>query len=47
MKQDEQMMRRQKLIDDISVGVVMKALDKGIELDDEVYKDMLDQFPHY
>lgn len=45
--QEEKMMRKQKLIDDISVGVIMKALDKGIELDDEVYREMLEQFPHY
>jgi len=43
-----EMTQKQKKMDDIAVGVVMKALDQGIELpNNEVYKRMINDTPHY
>lgn len=47
-KKHEKMMARQRKIDDASVALILQALDNGIALpNDPVYKEMLEQYPHY
>lgn len=40
--------KKQKEIDDIAIGIILRALENGIPLNgDRVYEEMLEQYPHY
>ena len=42
------MMRKQKEQDDRSIAIILKALEQGIELEnDEVYDQLIKEYPHY
>jgi len=38
---------RSKKVDDAAAAIIMKALDTGVALDDPIYREMLEQYPHY
>lgn len=39
--------QRQKRLDDAAVGIILKALETGMRLDDPIYTEMLAQYPHF
>ena len=38
---------RQKRIDDANTQIIMTALETGVRLNDPIYEEMLEQYPHY
>ena len=40
-------MKKLKRIDDAMIGITLRALENGIPLNDDVYIDMLNTYPHY
>lgn len=47
-KMQEQMLLKQHKRDDASIAIIMKALESGVELEnDKVYNQMIKEYPHY
>lgn len=43
----KEQMRVQKQKDDVMVGLIMRALENGIEIDNDVYRSVLEEYPFY
>jgi len=47
VKEADKKAKRQREKDDLRIMIIMRALEKGVEIDDEVYWDLLAENPEY